>query len=78
MDRNEAINTIEALYPADSDYPDSRETGKMLLEQAESEVNGWRTKPTEVLIRYAELCMAEDNRQTRKLESDLVKRGLYR
>ncbi len=78
MDRSEAISIIEALYPADSPYEDSREIGKRLLEQAESEINGWRTKPTEVLIRYTELCMSEDNRQTRALGRDLVKRGLIR
>jgi len=76
MDRSEAISTIEALYPADSQYEDSREIGKRLLEQAEMEINGWRSKPTEVLIRYAELCMAEENRQTRAM--DLMKRGLFR
>jgi hypothetical protein len=55
MDRNEAISTIEALFPADSQYEESQSIGKRLLEQAESEVNGWRTKPTEVLVRYAQL-----------------------
>ena len=78
MDRSEAISTIEALFPADSQYEDSREIGKRLLEQAESEVNGWRNKPDEVLIRYAELCMQEDERQTRRLEDRLIKQGLIR
>ncbi len=78
MDRSEAISTIESLFPADSQYEDSREIGKRLLEQAEMEVNGWRDKSTEVLIRYANLCMAEETRQTRKFECNLVERGLIR
>ncbi len=57
-------------------YEDSREVGKRLVEQAEMEINGWRNKPTEVLIRYAELCMNEETRQTRKFERNLVERGL--
>lgn len=78
MDRKEAISIIESLYPADSQYPDSREIGKRLLEQAESEINGWRNKSTEVLIRYAELCQQEETRQDRAFNNDLVKRGLLR
>jgi hypothetical protein len=64
MDKKEAINIIEALYPADSQYKDSRETGKALLQQAKEELNNWRNEPPEVLIRYAELCQQKENRET--------------
>lgn len=57
MTREEAIRNIEDLYPADSRYEDTAEVGRQLLEQAKHEVCGWRTEPTEVLIRYAELCI---------------------
>ena len=65
MDREEAIQQIEGLFPTDSQYEKTNEVGERLLAQAKREVAGWRTEPTEVLIRYAELCIAEENRQTR-------------
>jgi capsule polysaccharide export protein KpsE/RkpR len=67
MDKSEAISIIENTFPIDSQYPESREIGKRLLEQAETEVNNWRNKPLEVLVRYAELCQQEDDRQTRNM-----------
>ena len=66
MDREQAIDTIKHLYPADSEYAPTAEIGKRLLEQAKMEVQGWRTEPTEVLIRYAHLCMQEENNFYRK------------
>lgn len=60
MDREKAIETIEMLYPADCEYLDTAEIGQKLLEQAKQEVAGWRTEPTEVLIRYAELCRQKE------------------
>lgn len=62
--REQAIANIEGLFPADSQYEQTREIGKRLLEQAKMEVQGWRNEPTEVLISYAELCIAEENKQT--------------
>ena len=56
MTRDQAIRTIESLYPADSEYPDTAEVGERLLAQAKREVEGWRTEPDAVLVRYAELC----------------------
>ena len=60
--RRNAIDTIEALYPADSAYEGTAEVGEKLLAQAKREVQGWRTEPTEILIRYAQLCVQEDAR----------------
>ena len=62
MDRNYAINVIEDMFPVDSDYPKTAEIGEKLLKQAKLEVIGWRTEPTAVLIKYAQLCIDEDNR----------------
>lgn len=61
MTREEAISHIENLYPADAGYSDTAQIGKELLEQAKMEVAGWRTEPTEVLVRYAQLCISRDN-----------------
>lgn len=58
MTRDEAIGHIEALYPADSEYEDTAEVGRGLLERAKREALDWRNEPDVVLIRYAELCMA--------------------
>ena len=57
MTRDEAIEIIELLFPADSEYPDTAVLGQKLLKQARREVTGWKTEPTEVLIRYAQLCI---------------------
>lgn len=66
MNREQAIAEIEGLFPADSQYEEGAKVGQRLLEQAKREVAGWRTEPTEVLVRYAELCVAEENRQARE------------
>ena len=68
MDREQAIQQIEGLFPADSQYEKTNEIGLKLLAQAKREVAGWRTEQTEVLIRYAELCIAEENRQAREYD----------
>ena len=60
-----AISQIEGLFPTDSQYAETTTIGERLLAQAKREVQGWRNEPTEVLVRYAELCVAEENRQTR-------------
>jgi len=61
MEREEAIDKIEMLFPADSEYQDTAEVGQRLLDQAKREVSGWRTEPTEVLVRYAQLCIQREN-----------------
>jgi len=58
MDRDDAISTIEQLYPADSELDPT--IGLELLAQAKREVAGWRTEPTEVLVRYAQLCIEKE------------------
>jgi len=62
MTREEAIRCIESLYPADSVYEPTAKIGNVLLDQARREVNGWRTEPTDVLVRYAQLCIETENR----------------
>ena len=69
MDREQAIQEIEGLFPTDSQYDKTNEVGERLLAQAKREVVGWRNEPTEILIRYAELCISEENRQMRKWDS---------
>lgn len=63
MERQEAIEYIEMLFPADCEYPDTAAIGQKLLQQAKEETAGWRTEPTEVLVRYAELCIQKENAQ---------------
>ena len=65
MDREQAIQQIEGLYPTDSQYTETNKIGERLLAQAKREVIGWQNEPTEVLIRYAELCIAEEAKQDR-------------
>lgn len=67
MTREEAIDIIEMLYPADADYENTAQKERELLERAKREVTGWRTEPTEILIRYTQLCMEEEDRQDKKM-----------
>ena len=65
MDREQAIAIIEGLFPTDSQYVETTKIGERLLAQAKREIEGWRNETTPVLIRYAELCQAEEKRQDR-------------
>lgn len=69
MIRDEAVSTIEALYPTDSEYPDTNKVGANLLAEAQqlvAKVRTWRDEPTEVLVKYAELCRGYDHKQYQK------------
>ena len=70
LTREQAIEQIEGLFPVDSKYDGTNKIGERLLTQAKREVEGWRNESTPVLIRYAELCIAEENRQARDLLSE--------
>lgn len=71
MTRDEALATIDALFPADSEQASVAHTGRRLLDQARIDVAAWRqSEPDAVLIRYAELCMLED-----QYNAQLVHRG---
>lgn len=68
--KDDAIKMIEGLYPTDSEFTSTNEIGEQLLRQAREELNiitDWRDEPTEVLIRYAELCQQKEEEQTRAL-----------
>jgi len=54
MNKREAIALIEALYPADSDYPSTSETGQKLLMKAIK--HNWRNLSEDMLITYANFC----------------------
>lgn len=66
MTRKEAIQTIEDLYPADSDYTETRALGQELLDQAKQDVGIWRNEPDAVLIRYAQLCLWKEQHPIRR------------
>ena len=67
MDRQQAINIIEGLYPVDSQYSETNTIGERLLSQAKRECENWRTLPDAILFRYADLCQQEEDRATRQL-----------
>ncbi len=67
MDRQKAIDTIEALYPIDSQYEETNKVGERLLAQAKRECEDWRNLPDAILFRYADLCQQEEERSTRQL-----------
>lgn len=65
--RARAISIIEGLFPTDSEYVGTNSIGKRLLQQAKDELNNWRNEPTNILIRYAQLCEQEENRSVRNI-----------
>lgn len=56
MDRSQAINIIESLYPPDSEYPETARIGQELLEEAKRRVSAWKQEPDDVLFMFASLC----------------------
>lgn len=62
MTREEAIQQIETLWPADSIYDDTATAGKKLLEQAKRNVGSWRNEPDDVIMEYAMLCIQKERR----------------
>lgn len=67
MTREQAIKHIESLFPPDAPYEGTAQKGQELLEQAKRDVAAWRQESDEVLIRFAQLCIREDQRPIRKL-----------
>lgn len=67
MDRKEAIEIIEGLYPVDSQFLKTNFVGERLLAQAKRECEDWRNLPDAILFRYADLCQQEEQRSTRQL-----------
>ena len=60
-DREELIDNIEGLWPADSEYEDTARLGRQILEESRVEAKvGWRDEPVEVLRIYAEKCIRKD------------------
>jgi len=53
------IKTIDDLYPADSEYPYVRRTGRRLL--LEALYKNWRTLSPKIIQDYAYLCELEEN-----------------
>lgn len=62
------IETIRGLYPADSQYSDTAEIGRRLLLEAMNKAGlNWRDLPEDVLRIYAEMCEREEIKQGRRL-----------
>jgi len=59
--KQELIDVIEKLYPADSAFPSTAKVGKELLFYAMEEAQfDWRELPKSVLNEYAVLCMQKN------------------
>lgn len=63
--KQDYIDTVAILYPADSQFPDTAEAGRRLLLEA-MDIAGfnWRSLPEKVLRHYALLCQIEDGIKT--------------
>ena len=67
MDTNKAIQTIESLYPPDSQYEDTAEVGISFMVSSILNTGSWRELPPQVLESMAEFCIrAEKTLSTRK------------
>lgn len=60
MTREQVIEVIEHIFPADSKYEETADIGTKLLFQAIADQ--WRQLPTAVLARYAEFCIEHEKR----------------
>jgi|GEM_PF-4260746 len=57
MEKQKLIDIIGGLYPADSEFSDTKKIGKALLDDSMYEANfNWRDLPEGVLKIYAEKC----------------------
>lgn len=68
FNREKAIRNINGLFPPDCEYTDTAAIGEQLLAQAKRETgyaDDWRDLPDNVLARFEQLCIAEENRQAR-------------
>lgn len=63
MTREQVIEMIENLFPADSEYGDVAETGRTLVLSALADQ--WRQLPTPVLTKYLALCIDHEKRNRR-------------
>lgn len=61
----DACETISALYPPDSEWPDTAAIGRELLLQALCA--NWRSLPTDIVLKLAELNKAHDDEVSRTL-----------
>jgi hypothetical protein len=64
--RNLAIRTIESTFPADAVGPITSDIGRKLLQRARDECTDWRHERIDILIRYAELCIDENERMNER------------
>ena len=63
MSKQRAIEVIEQLYPTDSNYPDTNLIGKQYMMEAMDEVGfNWRELPEEILVIWADKCLAKERR----------------
>ena len=67
MTRDEAITTINELYPADSKFDDTAAIGQELLDKAQQMYANWRNEPDKVLFEYARLCIATEKKSLNKI-----------
>jgi hypothetical protein len=68
--RDHNISVIEALYPADAEYPETAEIGRRLLVQAKETIgDDWRDESDAVLEEYARLCRREEARSLRDVSN---------
>jgi len=70
--RETMIQDIEGLFPADSQYFETRQIGIQLLEKAKREANNWRDLPDNIIKRYWELCVAEEIMQRKNSKIKLL------
>lgn len=62
MTKEDAIMHIKALYPPDSQFPETAAMGKEIIEQAKDRCNHWTNLPEDVLILAASMMIDRESR----------------
>lgn len=75
--RDNWIQSIDSMFPIDSPYEKTNEIGRRLLIESIEE-SDWRLLPDEILVIYAQKCLAEDNRQTNELLDTVFSHQKYK
>lgn len=60
MTKEDAIKHIRALYPPDSQFPETAEEGQRIIEEAKCRCNLWENLPEDVLVTAARMMIDKE------------------
>lgn len=60
MTKEEAIMHIKALYPPDSQFPETAAMGREIIEAAKRRCSSWENLPEDVLVTAASIMISKE------------------